>query len=220
MNVATVAVELTTDELDEDPLAFFFEFLDHLAFVEWPVRLDPLKFCSRATPDVETIDGDLEHPFQGLTNLFLEFLHRLHVGDVLTLLPGREEREGAFVGLRYFGAYKSRKVSFNLETIRLLLRDFVVLPFDEDDFRQAGEVRAELKKSSTPIGPYDVLIAGQAKTRGLILVSNSVREFGRVSDLRLEDWTVSRRKFRSEFPPRAARFTRSRKCCNLSRRRH
>lgn len=91
----------------------------------------------------------------------------------------------------FFGAYKSQKVSFNLETIRLLLKDFVVLPFDEEDARQAGEVRAELKKSGTPIGPYDVLIAGQAKARDLILVSNNVREFERVSDLQLEDWTVS-----------------------------
>lgn len=91
----------------------------------------------------------------------------------------------------YFGAYKSQKVSFNLETIRLLLKDFVVLPFDEEDSRQAGEVRAELKKSGTPIGPYDVLIAGQAKARDLTLVSNNVREFERVSDLRLEDWTLS-----------------------------
>lgn len=91
----------------------------------------------------------------------------------------------------YFGAYKSRKVSFNLETIRLLLRDFVVLPFDEEDSRQAGAVRADLKKAGTPIGPYDVLIAGQAKARALILVSNNVREFERVPDLRLEDWTLS-----------------------------
>lgn len=91
----------------------------------------------------------------------------------------------------YFGVYKSQKVSFNLETIRLLLKDFVVLPFEEEDSRQAGEVRAELKKSGTPIGPYDVLIAGQAKARDLTLISNNVREFERVSDLKLEDWTLS-----------------------------
>ncbi len=90
----------------------------------------------------------------------------------------------------YCGAYRSQKVSFNLETIRLILRDFVVLPFDEEDSRQAGEVRAELKKSGSPIGPYDVLIAGQARARDLILVSNNVRDFERVPDLQLEDWTV------------------------------
>lgn len=91
----------------------------------------------------------------------------------------------------YFGAYKSQKVSFNLETIRLLLKDFVLLPFDDEDARQAGEIRAELQRVGTPIGPYDVLIAGQAKARDLILVSNNVREFERVSDLQLEDWTAS-----------------------------
>lgn len=91
----------------------------------------------------------------------------------------------------YFGAYKSKKVSFNLETIRLLLRDFSVLPFDDQDAREAGEIRAALKNEGRPIGPYDVLIAGQAKARGLVLVSNNVREFERVSDLQLEDWTAS-----------------------------
>ncbi|MDE0698360.1 MAG: type II toxin-antitoxin system VapC family toxin, partial [Boseongicola sp.] len=85
----------------------------------------------------------------------------------------------------YFGAYKSQKVSFNLETIRLLFRDFVVLPFDEEDSRQAGEIRAELNESGSPIGPYDVLIAGQARARDLILISNNVREFERVPDLQL-----------------------------------
>ena len=86
--------------------------------------------------------------------------------------------------------YFSQKVSFNLETTRLLLRDFVVLPLDEEDSRQAGEIRAELSKSGTPIGPYDVLIAGQAKARNLILITNNVREFERVVGLRLEDWTA------------------------------
>ena len=89
-----------------------------------------------------------------------------------------------------FGAYMSQKVSVNLETIWLLLRDFVVLPFDEEDSRQAGESRAELRKSGALIGPYDIHIARQAKTRDLVLITNNVREFGRVVDLRLEDWTA------------------------------
>jgi len=89
----------------------------------------------------------------------------------------------------YFGAYKSQKVSFNLETLRLLLIDFPVIPFEGEDARVAGEIRADLRKFGTPIGPYDVLIAGQAKARSLVLVSNNVSEFERVSDLQLEDWT-------------------------------
>lgn len=91
----------------------------------------------------------------------------------------------------YYGAYKSQKISFNLETLRLLMRDFSVLSYDEDDARVAGEIRAALSKAGNPIGPYDVLIAGQAKAKGLVLVSNNVREFERVADLQLEDWSLS-----------------------------
>ena len=89
----------------------------------------------------------------------------------------------------WFGAYKSQKVAFNLETLRLLFADLPILDFDREDARVAGELRAELKKQGTPIGPYDVLIAGQAKARDLILITNNTGEFARVAGLRLEDWT-------------------------------
>lgn len=89
----------------------------------------------------------------------------------------------------YFGAYRSQKVEFNLETLRLLLADLVVLDLDREDARAAGEIRAALARQGTPIGPYDVLIAGQAKARGLTLVTGNVAEFQRVAGLRIEDWT-------------------------------
>ena len=89
----------------------------------------------------------------------------------------------------YFGAYKSQKIAHNLETLRLLFADLVILDFDQEDALAAGEIRAGLAKKGTPIGPLDVLIAGQAKHRGAILVTNNVGEFRRVEELRLEDWT-------------------------------
>jgi tRNA(fMet)-specific endonuclease VapC len=89
----------------------------------------------------------------------------------------------------YFGAYRSQKIEFNLETLRLLFADIAVLELDGEDARAAGEVRAALTRQGTPIGPYDVLIAGQAKARGLTLVTNNLSEFGRVDGLKLEDWT-------------------------------
>ncbi len=91
----------------------------------------------------------------------------------------------------YFGAYKSRKVSFNLETLRLLFLDFGVLSFEREDARAAGEIRALLSAVGTPIGPYDILIAGQAQARGLTLITNNLGEFERVEALKLEDWTRS-----------------------------
>lgn len=89
----------------------------------------------------------------------------------------------------YYGAYRSQKIEFNLETLRLLFSDLTILDFDREDARIAGEIRAELAGQGKPIGPYDVLIAGQARARGLILVTNNTREFSRVAGLRLEDWT-------------------------------
>jgi tRNA(fMet)-specific endonuclease VapC len=92
----------------------------------------------------------------------------------------------------YFWAYKSRKVSFNLETLRLAMADFPLVVFEQDDARVSGETRAILAAKGTPIGAYDVLIAGQAKARDLILVTNNIGEFERVNGLRIEDWTVAR----------------------------
>lgn len=89
----------------------------------------------------------------------------------------------------YFGAYKSRKVDHNLETLRLLFQDLVVVDFDREDARASGEIRAALAAARTPIGSYDVLIAGQAKARDLTLVTNNTSEFHRVAGLRVEDWT-------------------------------
>ena len=91
----------------------------------------------------------------------------------------------------YFGAYRSQKVDFNLETLRLLFTDLPVLELDREDARVAGDIRADLARRGMPIGPYDVLIAGQAKARDLPLITNNTAEFSRVSGLRIEDWTAS-----------------------------
>ena len=65
---------------------------------------------------------------------------------------------------------------------------FVVLDFDKEDARQSGQIRALLAGKGTPIGPYDVLIAGQAIARNLTLVTHNTDEFRRVPGLRIEDW--------------------------------
>lgn len=86
----------------------------------------------------------------------------------------------------YYGAYKSVNVDANLVRVEGLR--FEVVDFDAEDARMAGQVRARLATSGTPIGPYDVLIAGQALSRGLTLVSRNLREFSRVPGLAVEDW--------------------------------
>ena len=90
----------------------------------------------------------------------------------------------------WYGAYRSQKVAFSLETLRLLFSDLPILDIDPEDARVAGEIRAELARQGTPIGSYDVLIAGQAKARDLTLVTNNMVEFRRVTGLMHEDWTI------------------------------
>ncbi len=62
------------------------------------------------------------------------------------------------------------------------------IEFDKEDARQAGKIRALLASKGTPIGPYDVLIAGQAMARNMVLVTRNTDEFERIPGLRLEDW--------------------------------
>ena len=89
----------------------------------------------------------------------------------------------------YYGAYKSQRVEPNLALVDGLL--FEVLEFNRDDARHAGELRAHLARAGQPIGPFDLLIAGQARARGLVLISANTTEFGRVPGLQLENWQVS-----------------------------
>lgn len=86
----------------------------------------------------------------------------------------------------YFGAFKSGRPVDNVARLDQL--QIQTLALDREDARSAGEIRAVLKKAGTPIGPYDILIAGQARARGLVLVTNNAREFSRVGDLQIEDW--------------------------------
>lgn len=63
-----------------------------------------------------------------------------------------------------------------------------VLPFDISAIQIYGELRAGLERAGTPIGPLDTLIAAHALALDLTLVTANVREFSRVSGLRLENW--------------------------------
>jgi tRNA(fMet)-specific endonuclease VapC len=66
-----------------------------------------------------------------------------------------------------------------------------VLPFDSDAAAHAADIRADLEARGCVIGPYDLMIAGQARSRGLIVVTGNLGEFQRVSGLRCEDWLAT-----------------------------
>lgn len=87
----------------------------------------------------------------------------------------------------YYGAFRSKLRRENLA--RLDAMRFEVLAFGKEDAVSAGEIRASLAGVGSPIGPYDVLIAGQARARGLVLVTDNLREFRRVQGLGVESWS-------------------------------
>ncbi len=93
------------------------------------------------------------------------------------------------LGELVFGAERSLQVEQNLADIEALAARLEVLPFDNKAAYHFGRIRAALYRTGKPIGPYDMMIAGQARAMGLILVTNNNKEFERVQGLLLEDWS-------------------------------
>ena len=93
--------------------------------------------------------------------------------------------------LRY-GIAKSARPQDNAERLATFLElPIAILPFEPDDAAEAGDIRATLERAGTPIGPYDILIAAQARRRGATLVTTNRREFVRVPRLKTDDWTAA-----------------------------
>ena len=88
----------------------------------------------------------------------------------------------------WYGVAKSARAAANTERLAIFLAPLETLPFDDDDARAAGAVRAALEQVGTPIGAYDTLLAGQAVRRGLLMVTANVAEFARVSGLSWQNW--------------------------------
>jgi tRNA(fMet)-specific endonuclease VapC len=110
----------------------------------------------------------------------------LLVGRMKAYRPGDFVISSIVAHELYYGAYRSQRRSENLARLDLL--QFPVLEFDREDAVAAGEVRAKLAALGQPIGAYDILIAGQARCRGLTLISRNLREFTRVDGLAVENW--------------------------------
>ncbi len=88
----------------------------------------------------------------------------------------------------WYGIQKSTHVDRNLQALEAFLAPLRILSFDSQDARVAGEIRVQLERAGTPIGPYDLLIAAQALRHDLTLVTANAKEFSRVTGLRWENW--------------------------------
>lgn len=87
-----------------------------------------------------------------------------------------------------YGAAKSARPEHNRQQVEHFAARLEVLPFDQEAADHAANIRATLEREGRMIGGYDVLIAGHARSRGMIVVTHNMREFTRVDGLRCEDW--------------------------------
>jgi tRNA(fMet)-specific endonuclease VapC len=86
------------------------------------------------------------------------------------------------------GAAKSARPTHNRQEVERFAARLDVLPFDADAADHAADIRADVERRGETIGPYDVMIAGHARSRGLTVITGNLGEFRRVSGLRCEDW--------------------------------
>jgi tRNA(fMet)-specific endonuclease VapC len=89
----------------------------------------------------------------------------------------------------YTGVEKCSDPERERKKVSTLVRVLVRADFDSSAAREAANIRAALERCGMMIGPYDVLLAGQARSHGLILVTSNVNEFLRVPSLGCEDWS-------------------------------
>ncbi len=114
----------------------------------------------------------------------LKRLQRVRVGDVGISVITKSELE--------YGVEVSPRRAQDRSALDEFLRYVEVLDYPGDAAEHYAQIRAELKARGAMIGANDLFIAAHARRLGLTLVTNNVREFGRVSGLRVENWTEAK----------------------------
>jgi len=89
-----------------------------------------------------------------------------------------------------YGVSKSQQPAKNAQALAKFLSVLKVVNFDDEAAQIYGEIRANLERKGTVIGNMDMLIAGHAKSKGYILVTNNEQEFNRVDGLIVENWNI------------------------------
>ena len=86
------------------------------------------------------------------------------------------------------GVEKSAKPDHNLRQVEDFTSRLTVLEYGNKAASHYGDIRAVLERKGTPVGVNDLHIAGHARSEGLTLVTNNLKEFERMEALRLENW--------------------------------
>lgn len=126
------------------------------------------------------------------TNIVIYVIKRrpLAVLSVFNRHHGRMAISAITLAELMHGAEKSSDPVRNLAVVEDFCSRLEVLPYDMAAAAHYGNIRAVLEQQGTPIGVNDLYIAGQARSRGLVLVTHNLREFQRVPGLLLENWVA------------------------------
>lgn len=125
------------------------------------------------------------------TNVWVDYLNQRYPNVTARIRSADPEELGlstvVLAELRY-GAEKSQRPARNHERIDILVQEVPCVDFDQPAAAAFGRLRTTLEAAGNPIGPYDTMIAAQALSRGLVLVTDNFAEFGRVGGLPIENW--------------------------------
>ncbi|MDD4929830.1 MAG: type II toxin-antitoxin system VapC family toxin [Gallionella sp.] len=124
------------------------------------------------------------------TNIVIYVIKRrpLQVLEVFNRHHGRMAISSITLAELVHGAEKSSDVSRNTSVVEDFVSRLAVLPYDDKAAWQYGNIRASLEKAGQTIGVNDLHIAAHARSNGLTLITNNLREFERVPGLMLENW--------------------------------
>jgi len=114
--------------------------------------------------------------------------HPLVIKRMTTVAPGDCAVSTVTSYELYTGVAKCAKPAQERAKVDLLLGTVAEQAFEPGAAREAARIRALLESQGQSIGPYDLLLAGQALALSLILVTANTREFSRVPNLLLENW--------------------------------
>jgi tRNA(fMet)-specific endonuclease VapC len=114
--------------------------------------------------------------------------HAALLNRLATLAPSRICLSSIVLAELMTGAHKSRNPASNEVALEEITRNMEAVPFDHEAALVYGKLRAELESKGQIVGPHDLLIAAQALSRDLVLVTANPREFKRVPGLHCENW--------------------------------
>jgi tRNA(fMet)-specific endonuclease VapC len=124
------------------------------------------------------------------TNILIYFFKGL--GNVSQNLLAQSPSDIGIPAIVYYelevGIKKSKFPEKRIKQLKELISLTDVLPFGKTEAQASAQIRAQLEKEGTPIGPYDILIAGTALANQATLVTHNWEEFKRIENLKVIDW--------------------------------